>query len=73
MTPNIVQFCNDPPQKKKKKKTQKTPQNLHTSKKYSFSVNPKNIEIQNFEPQKMTRAYVHSVAISEFPNQLTRN
>ena len=43
----------------------KYPQNLHTQKKIHFSDTPpppppkkKKIEIQNFEPQKMTRAYV---------------
>ena len=44
----------------------KYPQNLHTPKKYYFSENPKNIEIQNFEPPKMTRAYV-CMKISEYP------
>ena len=35
------------------------PQNLHTPKKiFIFLKTPKNIEIQNFEPQKMDRAYV---------------
>ena len=33
------------------------------------SENPKNIEIQNFEPQKMTRAYV-CMKISESPGEL---
>ena len=36
------------------------PKNIH------FSENPKNIEIQNFEPQKIARAYV-CVKISEYP------
>ena len=31
---------------------------------YYFYENPKNIEIQNFEPQKLTHAYV---CISELP------
>ena len=35
---------------KKIHKTYKPPKNIY------FSENPKNIEIQNFEPQKMTRA-----------------
>ena len=30
----------------------KYPQNLHTRKNIYFSENPKNIEIQNFEPKK---------------------
>ena len=33
-----------------------------------FLRTPKNIEIQNFEPKKMTRAYLHVyVKISEYP------
>ena len=36
----------------------KDPQNLHTPKNIRFSKNPKNIEIETFEPKKMTRAYV---------------
>ena len=45
----------------------KYPQNLNTPKKYSFFWKPpKNIEIQNFEPKKMDRAYV-CVYISEYP------
>ena len=43
----------------------KYPQNLHTPKDIYFSENPKNIEIQNFGPRKMTRAYV-CIKISEF-------
>ena len=39
-----------------------TPKNIHKNfipQKYSFfSKPPKNIEIQNFEPQKLTLAYV---------------
>ena len=42
MTLKLAQFCNDP---------QKYPQNLHTPKNNNFSQNPKNIEIQNFEPK----------------------
>ena len=49
-----------PPQKKK------YPQNLHTPKNIYFSENPQNNEIQNFEPPKMTRAYVY-MKISEYP------
>ena len=44
----------------------KYPQNLHTPKNIRFSENPKNIEIQNFEPPKTTRAYV-CMKISEYP------
>ena len=36
----------------------KYPQNLHTQKIFIFLKTPKNIEIQNFEPKKMGRAYV---------------
>ena len=47
-----------------------TPKNLHKifipQKIYFFLKTPKNIEIQNFEPQKMTRAYV-CMKISEYP------
>ena len=34
------------------------PQYLHTPKKFSFLKNPKEIEIQNFEPQKIAQAYI---------------
>ena len=45
----------------------KYPQNLHTPKKiFIFLKTQKNIEIQNFEPKKMGRAYV-CVKISEYP------
>ena len=58
MTLKLAQFCDDP---------KKYPQNLHTPKKiFIFLETPKNIEIQNFEPKKMGRAYV-SVKISEYP------
>ena len=43
MTLKLAQFCDDP---------KKYPQNLHAPKNIHFSENPKNIEIQNFEPQK---------------------
>ena len=36
----------------------KYPQNFHTQKNIHFSENPKNIEIQKSDPQKMVRAYV---------------
>ena len=42
------------------------PQNLHTPKIFIFLKTQKNIEIQNFEPPKMVRAYVY-VKISEYP------
>ena len=41
-------------------------QNLHTQKISIFRKTPKNIEIQNFEPKKVTRAYV-CIKISESP------
>ena len=44
----------------------KYPQNLHPPQKYFFFLKtPKNIEIQNFEPQKIARVYV-CVKISEY-------
>ena len=36
----------------------KYPLNLHTPKIFSFLKTPKNIEIQNYEPQSIDRAYV---------------
>ena len=45
----------------------KYPQNLIITKKiFIFLITPKNIEIQNFEPPKMARAYV-CMKISEYP------
>ena len=44
----------------------KYPQNLHTPKSIHYLKTPENIEIQNFEPQRMTRAYV-CMKISEYP------
>ena len=44
----------------------KYPQNFKTPKNICFSEIPKNIEIQNFEPKKMDRAYV-CMKISEYP------
>ena len=51
MTPKyIVKFCDDP---------KKYPQNLHTPKIFFFLLKTqKSNYIQNFEPPKMTRAYV---------------
>ena len=47
-----------------------TPKNIHKifipQKIFIFLKTPKNIEIQNFEPQKIARAYV-CVKISEYP------
>ena len=40
---NIVQYCDDP---------KNYPQNLHVQKNIHFSENPKNIEIQSFEPKE---------------------
>ena len=39
---------------------------LHPQKIFIFLKTPKNIEIQNFEPKKIARAYV-CVKISEYP------
>ena len=41
-----------------------TPQNLHTHK-FSFFWKPEKTEIKNFEPKKITRAYV-CMKISEY-------
>ena len=65
MATKRVQLCNAPPppppkKKKKKKKYIYINNNILIPQKYSlfFSENPKYIEIQNFEPQNMVRAYV---------------
>ena len=58
MTLKLAQFCDDPP--KNIHKIFIPPKNIH------FSDTPKNIEIQNFEPKKIARAYV-CVKISEYP------
>ena len=56
--PQSSPICDDP---------KKYLQNIHTPKIYSFFwKTPKNIEIQNFEPQKIARGYV-CVKISEYP------
>ena len=57
MTLKLAQFRDDP---------KKYPQNLQTPKILIFLKNQKNIEIQNFEPEKIARAYV-CVKISEYP------
>ena len=57
MTPKYRQFCGAP---------KEYPQNLHTPKNIYFLKTPKNIEIQNFEPKKIIRAYV-CTKISEYP------
>ena len=44
----------------------KYPQNLHNQKNIHFSEKPQKNEIQNFEPKRMTRAYV-CMKISEHP------
>ena len=54
---DIVKFCDDP---------KKYPQNPHTPKNIIFSEYPKNIEIPNYKPTKITRAYV-CMKISEYP------
>ena len=43
----------------------KYPQNLHTQKNIYFSENPKNIEIQNFEPKNDLSLRIYE--ISEYP------
>ena len=58
MTLKLAQFCDDP-QKISTKSSY--PQKI-----FIFLKTPKNIEIQNFEPQKMGRTYV-GVKISEYP------
>ena len=58
MTLKLAQFCDD---SKKLSTKSSYPQNI-----FIFLKTPKNIEIQNFEPQKMVRAYVY-VKISEYP------
>ena len=45
---------------------QKYPQNLYAQKIFIYLKNPKNIENQKFEPQKVARAYV-CMNISEYP------
>ena len=57
MTLKLAQFWDDP---KKIHKIFIPQKNIH------FSETPQNIEIQNFEPKKMDRAYV-CVKISEYP------
>ena len=56
MTLKLAQFCDD---------TQKISTKSSYPQKYSLKP-PKNIDIQNFEPKKMVRAYV-CVEISEYP------
>ena len=58
MTLKLAQFCDDP----KKISTKSS----YPKKIFIFLKTPKNIEIQNFEPQKIARAYV-CVKISEHP------
>ena len=50
MTPKLAQFCDDP---KKISTKSSNPQKI-----FIFLKKPKNIEIQNFEPQKIGRACV---------------
>ena len=50
--------------------TQKSyPQNLYTQKNIYFSETPQTIEIQNFKPPKIARAYV-CMKISEYPSPI---
>ena len=62
MTLKLAQFCDDP-QKISTKSS-------YPPKIFIFLKTPKNIEIQNFEPQKIARAYV-CVKISEYPPGLS--
>ena len=55
----LAQFCDDP----KKISTKSS----HPKKILIFLKTQKNIEIQNFEPKKMGRAYVY-VNLSEYPS-----
>ena len=58
MTPKYNPICDDP---------QKIFHRIFIPQKISISLKtPQNIEIQNFEPKKMTRAYV-CMKISEYP------
>ena len=57
MTLKLAQFCDDPKISTKSSYPQKI---------LIFLKTPKNIEIQNFEPQKMGRAY-ECMNISEYP------
>ena len=61
MTLKLAQFCDDPKQISTKFSN---PQKI-----FIFLKTPKNIEIQNFEPKKIGRAYV-CVKISEYPHPL---
>ena len=58
MTLKLAKFCDDP---KKISTKSSYPQKI-----FIFLKTQKNIEIQNFEPKKMGRAYV-CVKISEYP------
>ena len=58
MTLKLAKFCDDP------KKT--STKSSYPPKIFIFLKNQKNIEIQNFEPRKIARAYV-CVKISEYP------
>ena len=58
MALKLVQFCDDPPKISTK--------SSYPQKIFIFLNTPKNIEIQNFEPPKIARAYV-CVKISECP------
>ena len=58
MTLKLAQFCDDP---KKISTKSSYPQKI-----FIFLKTQNNIEIQNFEAQKMVRAYVY-VKISEYP------
>ena len=58
MTLKLAQFCDNPPKISTK--------SSYPQKIIIFLKTQNNIEIQNFEPQKIARAYVR-VKISEYP------
>ena len=58
MSLKLAQFCDDPKEISTK--------SAYPQKIFIFLKTPKNIEIQNFEPKKLGRAYV-CVKISEYP------
>ena len=61
MTLKLALFCDDPPPPQKK-----STKSSYPTKNLIFLKTQKNIEFQNFEPQKMGRAYV-CMKISEYP------
>ena len=49
---------------------QKYPQNFHTPKIFFFLKTPKNIEIQNFEPQKMSLRMYENIRVSPWVSNM---